>query len=392
MLSLRRAFLKQIFSILKIEIGLKFQTSHLYAKINTKERRFIQSLEKNFPIGISEFKESRNNLLSRPAAFFTPLQWLHIYKLIFKSGDFSSALKFRMRAVDCAQEKLGLGATKKICRSTLALGLESEFFTDQKHFQIYIQNASISRREKKRFFNLASIWFFEQKKDPSLTLPSIEARKFLNNKKVLLIGPISSLETDVRQNRCCNVHAYLNFFEESNNLGGATNRNMKKVIFYNKNKVNLRLKSKELIIPTDANLLIFKDKEHIKQTRNLFPEGVKADYLINSLACAYGTHRLLTRVLVYLILCRPKEIKLIGFDLNTSNSVREGYIFKELAMAVGETNFDRLLNNVDSHDLLSDFFLLRRMFRLKLFECDDTLAEILSLKPGEYFEKLGAVS
>ena len=97
-----------------------------------------------------------------------------------------------------------------------------------------------------------------------------------------------------------------------------------------------------------------------------------------------GNPYAIPRVIFDVLRFRPRRMKVFGANLYTSMSYLPGYCERG---SMSERGFD-IFKTWSVHDPLSNFLMMKHFFMHGHVECDDVLVRLLSLKPGEYVDRL----
>ncbi len=209
-----------------------------------------------------------------------------------------------------------------------------------------------------------------------------EPEKLIFGKDVAVVGPlvvnrstldeIKSFEVLVGFNIKSNIKEKINEYKDY------------EVSYYNKLQSGYIINNKNIEIPSNIKLAIFKN---IKPIGNIFSKDSsrvlkQVEVLFN------GSLTAVPNAIIDLLSLKPRRIKLYGMDLALSQTAGKSENSYKSSYRTKEIDYKHMILAATGHDFLTSYNLVRNIWKNNLVEVDNRMKYVLELGSKQYMHEL----
>ena len=353
------------------------------------------------------FKQLNQSLINRiEYSNFNSLEYfelLHIYSLCMRLSLFDLAYNLRKKSVNLALQQdtsVNLAESWKIKAKLSALLEAGSFLKFDKIFSKFKSRW----KEEKFLLSYLRIILKNFKKsstiDKIIRMDSIQDqnyRNFIENKKIVIVGPSKSNKKDGKKIDNADVVIRINAMSKSSIGDPAIKGSRCDVTFFNGDQTTSIVKYGCLQWPNDITWVVGKEYGHAKEiikrlsldkinTKKLRGRGLEQvePALFN------GALNVLPNILIDLMRFNPKEIFLYHFDIMLTKERFAGYYIKEMKNKIKYK--DQLIKirtrGLAGHDPITQFIILKKFWKNKFLKGDKRFKEVIEMNIEDYIKEL----
>ncbi|MEX1014128.1 MAG: hypothetical protein WDZ80_03125 [Candidatus Paceibacterota bacterium] len=360
---------------------------------NIFEQNWWLSLLKVSSIDDKNGKKLQESLINRiddlELANIVVRDFIHFYSLALRVGLFNVGYALRNKAREAAFYKLINNQTKYTSEIEYGIGalIEKEGFSRINEFKKIICKNNFVYKNSLNDLKMINEGSYGSLKNEDLNRYDLQYKNFMEGKDVAIVGPAKNNSKDAEEIDSYDIVVRCNHYNKVEESEKRSKGIKTDVAYLNGAISNYLIKDNFLNWPNELQWVVCKNKKHLKDIKYL-TSNIKNRYMDKYDSVLFHGHlNLIPMIVLDVLKNNPRSVKIYHADLMVTIEKNKGYKSVEWDDNVPmKQRF--LISSSDSHDPVTQYSILNRLWICGLIDGDDRFNEVMSFGEKKYMVKL----